>query len=185
MYRLVNRYESRAWFVEETETAIRDRYVVGTVSDGTTGGRLIGATVTIQGTKLATITDFDGEYRLQVPAGTHTIDYGYVGYRVGSSEVTITKNKRLDVSMYKNQAAEVRTGQTPVIVDRAATTTAGDQPHEQILVLLDGKKIDRDSVDRIDPQTIEAINVLKDVEKIRALGHGAGYTGAVLIKSYK
>ena len=175
-------------------TVTAEQYIVGTVTDGATGRPLIGATVVVKGKKLGTITDLEGEYRLQVPAGTHTLDFSYAGYSSGSSEVTVTKDMRLDISMYQNKVSEVRVGKTPVLTDREPTTTVQirdsgnsslDFTENNILILVDGKKIDRPGMEQIDPATIESIDVLKNAEKIEALGHGTDYTGAILIKLRK
>lgn len=44
------------------------------------GQPLIGATILIEGTEIGTITDFDGLYRLEVPANAKNIVISYVGY---------------------------------------------------------------------------------------------------------
>jgi hypothetical protein len=52
----------------------------GKVLDAATGAPLIGAQVTISGTDRGTVTDVDGRYRLDLDAGTHSIDVQYLGY---------------------------------------------------------------------------------------------------------
>ena len=52
----------------------------GKVLDATTGEPLIGAQVVIAGTDRGTVTDVDGRYRLQVEAGSHSLDVQYLGY---------------------------------------------------------------------------------------------------------
>ena len=46
----------------------QNQTVTGTVLDEA-GEPVIGATVTVTGTKTATITDFDGNYKIDVPKG--------------------------------------------------------------------------------------------------------------------
>lgn len=58
----------------------------GRILDATTGEPLIGAQVVITGTDRGTVTDVDGRYRLQVEAGTYSLDVQYLGY--GSKTVT-------------------------------------------------------------------------------------------------
>lgn len=55
-----------------------DKQVSGTVLDET-GEPVIGATVTVKGTNLATVTDIDGNFSFKVPAGS-TLVITYVGY---------------------------------------------------------------------------------------------------------
>ena len=56
----------------------QNQTVTGTVLDET-GEPVIGATVTVVGTKTATITDFDGNYKLSVPKGAK-VTITYIGY---------------------------------------------------------------------------------------------------------
>ena len=56
----------------------QDQTVTGTVLDEL-GEPVIGATVTVDGTKIATVTDFDGNYKLAVPKGKK-ITISYIGY---------------------------------------------------------------------------------------------------------
>ena len=52
--------------------------VTGTVIDEL-GEPVIGATVTVTGTKIATVTDLDGNYKIEVPAGAK-VTITYIGY---------------------------------------------------------------------------------------------------------
>jgi len=56
----------------------QNQTVTGTVLDEN-GEPVIGATVTVAGTKTATITDFDGNYKLSVPKGAK-VTITYIGY---------------------------------------------------------------------------------------------------------
>jgi TonB-linked SusC/RagA family outer membrane protein len=53
--------------------------ITGTVK-GANGEALIGANVTIAGSRTGTITDADGVFRLSVPYGTATLSITYIGY---------------------------------------------------------------------------------------------------------
>ena len=52
----------------------------GSVSDRETSETLIGAFVTAEGTNLGTVTDLDGNFSLDLPAGTYTIQIAFVSY---------------------------------------------------------------------------------------------------------
>lgn len=56
----------------------QNKTVTGTVVDET-GEPVIGATVRVDGTKLATVTDLDGNYTIEVPANQQ-ITISYIGY---------------------------------------------------------------------------------------------------------
>ncbi|MEI8085299.1 MAG: TonB-dependent receptor [Paludibacter sp.] len=65
----------------------QDRTVSGVVKD-VTGETIIGASVTVKGTKVATITNIDGAFKLNVPEKAKTLTVSYVG--MVKQEVAIT-----------------------------------------------------------------------------------------------
>lgn len=73
--------------------------LVGTVIDAKTKETLIGATIFLEGTTLGTITDFDGNYRLeQVPAGTYTVRCSFISYETKTLEaVTVAEDQTLEL----------------------------------------------------------------------------------------
>lgn len=65
--------------------------LTGTVVDSETGLALAGATVSIEGTNRASLTNQEGRFvLLGLPAGTHTARVVYLGYASSSETVTIT-----------------------------------------------------------------------------------------------
>ena len=56
------------------------RTVKGEVTDAQNGEALIGATVTVEGEKGGTVTDFDGNFSLQVSSSAKKIKVSYIGY---------------------------------------------------------------------------------------------------------
>ena len=56
------------------------RTVSGTITDAVNGEPLISATVVVPGTGTGTITDFDGNFSLEVPDGTSQLEISYTGY---------------------------------------------------------------------------------------------------------
>ena len=54
--------------------------IKGTIVDSKTGEPIIGASVKVKGTKLATITDIDGRFELKAPEGAQ-LEVSYVGYK--------------------------------------------------------------------------------------------------------
>jgi TonB-linked SusC/RagA family outer membrane protein len=73
------------------QIALAQRTVVGKVT-GNDGEALIDATVLVKGLTIGTTTDVDGNYSLDVPAGSNTLVISYVGYTdrevvLGSSNV--------------------------------------------------------------------------------------------------
>jgi len=68
--------------------------VTGTVIDGTTEEPLPGATVRIVGTSIGAAADRDGEYELlNIPTGTQTIQFSFVGYESLEQEIEIEEGE--------------------------------------------------------------------------------------------
>ncbi|MEM6641754.1 MAG: TonB-dependent receptor [Bacteroidota bacterium] len=55
-------------------------FLRGQVIDETTGEPLFGATVVKQGTTIGAVTDFDGNFSISLPPGSHTIVFQSVGF---------------------------------------------------------------------------------------------------------
>lgn len=56
------------------------RTIIGEVTDAQNGEALIGATVMVEGEKGGTVTDFDGNFSLQVSSSAKKIKVSYIGY---------------------------------------------------------------------------------------------------------
>ncbi|MBR6118675.1 MAG: TonB-dependent receptor [Paludibacteraceae bacterium] len=67
--------------------AAEARVVTGVVKDQT-GETIISATIMVQGTTIGTVTDFDGNYSIEVPDGATTLVFSYVGMK--TQELAIT-----------------------------------------------------------------------------------------------
>jgi TonB-linked SusC/RagA family outer membrane protein len=72
--------------------------VVGTVTDGTEP--IIGASVRVKGSNVGTVTDMDGNFQLNVAAGTELI-ITYIGYK----EVTVKAQNGMKVVMQEENTA--------------------------------------------------------------------------------
>lgn len=66
---------------------------------------LIGVTIFTE-TKIAgTVSNDFGYYALELPAGTHTVIYNFVGYNVVSKTITMAANRTLDISLESSDKA--------------------------------------------------------------------------------
>lgn len=68
----------------------QSKTISGKITDATSNEPLIGATVLIKGTQTGTVTDANGEFKLEVPATAKTITISYVGYIAKDFPVTTT-----------------------------------------------------------------------------------------------
>lgn len=72
-----------------TGMAVEARVVSGTVKDPT-GETIISASVVVKGTTIGTVTDFDGNYTIDVPDGAKVLVFSYIGMK--TQELPITGN---------------------------------------------------------------------------------------------
>ncbi|MFD2035299.1 SusC/RagA family TonB-linked outer membrane protein [Belliella marina] len=54
--------------------------VSGKVTSQEDGGPLPGVSILVQGTTIGAVTDIDGTYTIQVPAGVETLEFSYIGF---------------------------------------------------------------------------------------------------------
>lgn len=81
------------------------RIITGKISDDDTGEPLIGATVLLEGTQQGTVTDYDGSYRLQIPAkdADARLVVAYTGYE--SKVVEAGEQQKLNVRLDASSAS--------------------------------------------------------------------------------
>ncbi|MFN0034614.1 MAG: SusC/RagA family TonB-linked outer membrane protein [Saprospiraceae bacterium] len=80
------------------------RQITGQVTDAENGDALIGASVVVEGTSTGTATDFNGNYRLNVPAGASALRVSYTGY--APQTVSLGASNVLDFKMSGTAALE-------------------------------------------------------------------------------
>ena len=66
--------------------------VSGTIYDAEDGSPLIGASVTVSGSQIGTISDVDGRYSITMPNGNRRLVASYIGYE--SQQATVTGNRK-------------------------------------------------------------------------------------------
>ena len=74
--------------------------VTGRVMDGASNESAIGASVLVVGTTVGTITDFDGNFTLEVPDGKFILQVSMVGYK--TQVVNIRGKERVDVTLMED-----------------------------------------------------------------------------------
>jgi len=205
--------------------AYAQRTISGTITEAGTNDPLIGANVLVSGTSLGTITDLDGNFTLNVPNGSNSIEISYAGYTtqtvaLGSSdlvnvvleagqlldEVVVTgygtqNSKEITSSVVKVDAEEFNKGpiadpaqllqgkvaglqvynrggdpNSPSVIRLRGISTVG--ANVQPLVVIDG--IIGASLENVDPNDIENINVLKDGSAAAIYG-SRGSSGVIIV----
>ena len=81
------------------------RTVKGEVTDAQNGEALIGATVTVEGEKGGTVTDFDGNFVLQVSSSAKKIKVSYIGYI--DKILAISENMKVNLDSDSKALADV------------------------------------------------------------------------------
>ncbi|MCP2042207.1 SusC/RagA family TonB-linked outer membrane protein [Pontibacter sp. HSC-36F09] len=83
------------------------RAVTGTVTDQETGQGLPGVAVLVQGTSVGTATGANGEYSINVPAGSNTLAFRFIGYTTVTREVGNESTINVTLSVDTRQLQEV------------------------------------------------------------------------------
>lgn len=108
------------------------RTVTGTVTSGADGEALPGVAVQVEGTTTGVTTDFEGNYRLQVPEDANTLVYRFVGFE--TQRVEIGNRSVIDVVLEEDvtQLQEVVVSALGIerserSIGYSAQTVSGDQ----------------------------------------------------------
>ena len=174
--------ESRAVLPSESST------LLGTVTDAETGEPLIGASIIVQNTNVGTTTDFDGNFTLRLEEGQDRIVISYVGYQtsIQSTELHQEADRPLAIQLLKEGRTGVKRGAELSVSESVVEAgfggkSATDGLPDNLLILLDGRRIERAAMQELAPATIAKIIVVKDKDKLEALGHGTDFSGALLV----
>ena len=203
--------------------------ISGVVSDASSNETLIGANVLVQGTSIGTITDIDGSYSLNVPAGSNVLEVSYAGYANqtinidGRSTVNVAlgagtlldeivvvgygtqSEKEITSAVVKLDAEDFNKGAITDPAQLLQGKVAGLQVYNrggdpngastirlrgistvgantEPLVVVDG--IIGASLNNVDPNDIENINVLKDGSAAAIYG-SRGSSGVIIVTTKK
>lgn len=102
--------------------------VRGSILDETTDEPLISATVKVGAS--GTVSDFDGNYSLSLPAGTHQLEFSYVGYTSKKEKVTVQAGEEIELIVRLVEGATML---------NTATVTSGkfEKPLSEVTVSLE------------------------------------------------
>ena len=113
------------------QSTAKERIVTGTVTDPS-GETLIGLAIRVVGTTVGTITDYDGNYSINVPAGSNQLEFSYVGYQ--PTTISVDGRSTIDVVMQSDVKALEEIVVTAMGIERkaesltyATQTVGGDE----------------------------------------------------------
>ena len=84
------------------QVVTQTKTVKGTIIDES-GEPLIGVSIVVKGTSTGTITDFNGNFSIDLPAGRKELVISYIGYK--EQTVTVTGNGPVNVKMVSDTQA--------------------------------------------------------------------------------
>ena len=91
---------------------------------------IVGVTIAVKDAAMGTITDLDGNYSLELDAGSHTLEFLYIGYQSIVRAITLTEGEVLILN--------VDLSEKPILLN-TATVTSGkfDKPLGEVTVSLE------------------------------------------------
>lgn len=79
----------------------QEKYTIsGTLSDGTSGEELIGATISIMELGSGTSTNVYGFYSLTIPEGNYTLEMSYIGYEAIIKKISLSASVVMDLELF-------------------------------------------------------------------------------------
>ena len=147
-------------FVQQTQK------IKGTIVDSKTGEPIIGASVKVKGTKLATITDIDGRFEIKAAEGA-PLEVSYVGYK--NEEFQARDNMKIEI----HEDSES--------IDEVVVVGYGTQKKESLTGAMSNLKADK--LKDVTSATVENMLNGKVSGVYVAPGSGRpGSTGAIVIR---
>jgi hypothetical protein len=76
--------------------------VSGKITDAKTGEALIGTNVVVKGTTTGVVADINGNYQIDLPQGSNTLVFSFIGY---DNQEVLVKSARMDIALTPSQLA--------------------------------------------------------------------------------
>ena len=149
-----------------TTVSAQEKYTIsGTLSDGTSGEELIGATISIAELGTGTTTNVYGFYSLTIPSGNYTIELSYIGYESIIKKIDLTESQKIDVELLpqSNQLDEV-------------VITAEEQDKNVQSTLMSVSKLSVAEIEAI-PVVFGEPDVIKTIQLLPGIKSGEGGGG--------
>ena len=153
-------------------TTKEGRVVSGRVVD-TEGNPIIGVAVLSPKTHNGVVTDMEGRFQMNLPAGEAFLTFKMIDYP--SKTVQVDKSDLGDIVMDKNATQDV------VVISARGEKKAGAEPL-YLVKYANGKVKKVDSLDSISPSDIKTMNVFKDKSVEQFKKYGDTTNGVVLVE---
>ena len=153
-------------------TTKEGRVVSGRVVD-TEGKPIIGVAVLSPKTHNGVVTDMEGRFQMNLPAGEAFLTFKMIDYP--SKTVQVDKSDLGDIVMDKNATQDL------VVIAARGEKKAGAEPL-YLVKYANGKVKKVDSLDSISPSDIKTMNVFKDDKGEQFKKHGDTSNGVVLVE---
>ena len=153
-------------------TTKEGRVVSGRVVD-TEGKPIIGVAVLSPKTHNGVVTDMEGRFQINLPAGEAFLTFKMIDYP--SKTVQVDKSDLGDIVMDKNATQDV------VVISARGEKKAGAEPL-YLVKYANGKVKKVDSLDSISPSDIKTMNVFKDKSVEQFKKYGDTTNGVVLVE---
>ena len=153
-------------------TTKEGRIVSGRVVD-TEGKPIIGVAVLSPKTHNGVVTDMEGRFQMNLPAGEAFLTFKMIDYP--SKTVQVDKSDLGDIVMDKNATQDV------VVISARGEKKAGAEPL-YLVKYANGKVKKVDSLESISPSDIKTMNVFKDKSVEQFKKYGDTSNGVVLVE---
>ena len=153
-------------------TTKEGRVVSGRVVD-TEGKPIIGVAVLSPKTHNGVVTDMEGRFQMNLPAGEAFLTFKMIDYP--SKTVQVDKSDLGDIVMDKNATQDV------VVISARGEKKAGAEPL-YLVKYANGKVKKVDSLDSISPSDIKTMNVFKDKSVEQFKKYGDTSNGVVFVE---
>lgn len=100
-------------------TAASSNAVKGKVASASDNLGLPGVSVRVKNSSVATVTDADGNYSIQLPTGANILEFNYIGFE--RQELTASSGRQLNVRLYESTNA----------LNEVMVTAAGEGPSQK------------------------------------------------------
>lgn len=134
-------------FLISSQVAVAQLTVTGTVTEEATGDPLVGITIFHSASNSGTSTDVDGNYTLEIPAGTSTLRFSSIGFITKNIEVSGEDGETVELNV--EMGADVANLEELVVTGLASTVKRSNLANS--VSSISAEKLTANS----DPQTLD------------------------------